>query len=1023
MTTPSIRPVVCPALIGRDSYLVAIAATFTQVQEGAGRTVLVSGEAGIGKSRLLAEVISQAGRRGFICLLGAAYEADHDAPFAPLIDLLRGVVATLSDADLGHFLTSPSGSYLPELLPELASRASDGAPAIAGDPEQRKRRFYATLDDLLLGVARDQPALIALEDVHWADGTSLDYLLHLARRVAHLPVLLVVTYRSDEVHPALRHFLAGLDRERLATELALAPLGRSEVGDMLCATFALVRPPRTDLFAALYELTEGNPFFIEEVLHILVAGGAIFYANGHWDRKPIDEILIPRSVHDTVQRRALGLTDDAARALNLAAVLGRRFDFALLQTVGGYDEARLVALLKELIAAQLLVEESDERYRFRHALTRQAIYSELLVRERRLLHRTVAETVERLAATSSTVALPDLAYHYFAAGVWDKAAAYSQREGERAMSLFSPGAAVEHFTRALEATERQGDAPSLTVLRSRGAAYETLGEFERALADYERALELASAANVWSMEWQLLRDLGMLWSGRDYAQAGVYYRRAHERARASADASAIAHSLNSLGNWLLNVDETVEARRHHEEALAVFEALDDQHGIAETLDYLGMTLFLSGDLHGGTRAYARGIPLMRALDERKLLSSALATMPLRGMTWQTDVMAPAAENLTTSLVEAHESLGVAREIGWSAGEAFAHLILAYGLGSMGEYGAALLHVQAGEAISTEIEHQQWLCGLGCIHGLILLDLFALDDARTTLSEALRLARAMGSGHWVGCASSFLARCHLRNHALDEADAVLDDALPTDAPARTLGQRLLWSVRIEAALAHDEPARALRLADQLAASTPNATSPDDLPRVSWLRGQALAALGAHDEAERALLAAERHARTHGARPMLWRVQADLCALAMAGGRERDAERESSMRATVAALALTIPDPTMRATYLASATALLPAQQPDAMPLIAASPSRAARRATESPGGLTAREREVATLVAHGLANRAIAEQLVIGERTVETHITNILGKLGFTNRAQIAAWTVAHDLAPPQMDGDRSSGWR
>ncbi|HEX6799041.1 MAG TPA: LuxR C-terminal-related transcriptional regulator [Ktedonobacterales bacterium] len=508
----------------------------------------------------------------------------------------------------------------------------------------------------------------------------------------------------------------------------------------------------------------------------------------------------------------------------------------------------------------------------------------------------------------------------------------------------------------------------------------------------------------------------MLWSGRDYARASDYYRLAHERAQASGDASAVARSLNSLGNWLLNVDRPAEALRYHREALAAFEALGDQHGIAETLDFLGITSYLSGDLFQGTRYYERGVALLRELNERKLLASALAPMPLRGMTWQTDCLVPAAENLPAATAQAEESLAVAREIGWSAGEAFARLMLGCSLSAQGDYGTALDHVRAGKALAAEIEHQQWLAGLGCIHGSILLDIFALDDARATLAEALAIGRAIGSAHWVGLISSPLARCLAQQGAHDGANAVLDATFPPGAPATTLGQFLVACARIEVALARGEPERALMLADAFAATTPNAVSADDIPRVAWLRGRALAALGRHGEAERSLLAAERHAHQHGARPLLWRVQADLCALALARGGERDTGRETSIQQTLAALAQNIPDPAMRAAFQAAASAHMPLLLRSAL---AAVPAATPRRSTAgAPGGLTAREREVAVLVAEGLANRAIAGRLVVGERTVETHVTNILGKLGFTNRAQIAAWAVAHQLAALDTDGAR-----
>jgi len=148
---------------------------------------------------------------------------------------------------------------------------------------------------------------------------------------------------------------------------------------MLRAIFALPRSARLELSDPIYELTEGNPFFVEEVLTSLIAAGDIFYENGRWDRKPLSELHIPRSVQDAVHQRTDLLSEDARRALILAAVAGRRFDFALLQQLTHHDEPHLLSLMKELIAAQLVVEESEERFAFRHALTRQAIYADLLV--------------------------------------------------------------------------------------------------------------------------------------------------------------------------------------------------------------------------------------------------------------------------------------------------------------------------------------------------------------------------------------------------------------------------------------------------------------------------------------------------------------------------------------------------------------------------------------------------------------------------------------------------------------------
>lgn len=210
--------------------------------------------------------------------------------------------------------------------------------------------------------------------------------------------------------PGLRYFLAQLDRERLAQEISLSRLTLSGVDAMLRAIFTLPRSVQLELPDLIYTLTEGNPFFVEETLKSLLTAGDIFYANGRWDRKSLGELHIPRSVQDAVQQRTDRLSERARRVLILAAVAGRRFDFVLMQQLTQYDEPQLVSLMKELIVAQLVVEESDERFAFRHALTRQAVYADLLVRKRKGLHRSIAETMELLYAAVLDAHLADLAY-------------------------------------------------------------------------------------------------------------------------------------------------------------------------------------------------------------------------------------------------------------------------------------------------------------------------------------------------------------------------------------------------------------------------------------------------------------------------------------------------------------------------------------------------------------------------------------------------------------------------------------
>ncbi|MBV9230322.1 MAG: AAA family ATPase, partial [Chloroflexi bacterium] len=481
-------PIITPTLVGRADHLATLQFLVEQAKRGKRQVALISGEAGIGKSRLVAEVKTYATTQGFLLLQGNCFPTDLTYPYAPLLDLLRSLVASNPAATLAatvETLARDIFPLLPELVPDQTTRF------LPLEPEQEKRRLFAVLTKFFIDLSRHSPILLIIEDIHWCDDTSLDFLHYLARRSASHPLLLLVTYRHDEIQPELRSWLAQLDRERLAQEIRLVPLSRDETETMLSAifderhtAFDMRRFLHGELLDALYMLTEGNPFFVEETLSSLIAAGDIFYIQGYWNRKLGREVSIPRSIQDAVQRRTAGVGEAARHVLTLAAVAGRHFDFALLQQLTQYDEHQLLLLMKTLVAAQLVVEESADQFAFRHALTRQAIYTQLLTRERRMLHRTIAETMEQQPAGTLDMHLEDLAYHFYQARVWQKAVDYAQRAGEKALRLYSHRAAIDYFTWALEAIGHLARPPAPMFYRARGQAYETLGEFEQAQHDY-----------------------------------------------------------------------------------------------------------------------------------------------------------------------------------------------------------------------------------------------------------------------------------------------------------------------------------------------------------------------------------------------------------------------------------------------------------------------------------------------------------------------------------------------------------
>jgi DNA-binding CsgD family transcriptional regulator len=761
---------------------------------------------------------------------------------------------------------------------------------------------------------------------------------------------------------------------------------------------------RAEFSDAIQAITDGNPFFIEETLKSLVGSGDIYLDRGVWTRRPINEMRIPPTVQDAVQRRTAQLTESARELLHIAAVAGRRFDFDLLLAVTHQPERELLALIKQLIAAQLVGETIADQFEFRHALTRQAVYASLLTRERKSLHALVFDATERLFADHLDDHLPALAYHAHEAGRWDKSLAYARRAGQRAQALFSPRTAIEHFTRAIEAASHlsspQGEGLGVGfILRTRAQAYETLGEFEPARADYDAALSAAQRAGDKRAEWENLFSLGFLWTGRDMAKAGTYLDHALNVARQLNDPAALGASLNRIGNWRMNMEQSSEALQLHQEALKILEPLDDRAGLALTHDLLGITHMIRGDYVASARHHDQAAALFRVLDQRMSLSSTLGTAAMRGGSYQGDISVFAPASVEDCWQLGSEAIQIARQIGWRAGEANANVFLALSMGVRGAYARALQCARDGMDIALDIE-AIWEGVAHIAFGKTHHDCLSLDSAHMHFEQATTYARRVGATEFFNTAASFLVSTLITRGELDVARNLLHE-LPKVPPAQTqtTSQRLMACARAELLLAEHRWGDALGVIDGLIAIAPHTSEGAVVPRLWLMRAEALTRLNHTDEAEAILHAAARAAADQDLKPMLWRIRVALGKLLRSRRKHDEAQTQfDQARAVVAALASDLPDETLSQSLRRGFEALLPDTP---------TPLQVAKRAFD---GLTAREREVAVYVSQGKTNKAIAEQLVVSERTVEKHVENAMGKLGFTSRSQLAVWATERRLS-------------
>jgi len=990
---PLEKSVVSPILIGRTDQLSSLGRLIAKVRGGHQAIALIGGEAGIGKSRLVAEARNRAAALDWLILQGNCFENDTALPFAPWLDMLRTFCAEHSSDELLRYLGA-SASDLVKLLPELVTRLPELVPAPTLEPQQEKHRLFESLGQFFSGLAVQHPVLVVVEDLHWSDETSLECLLRLAHRVASQPIFFLGTYRADEVSAALTHFLVELDRGRLATELVLSRLSLDEVDAMLRAIFEVNRAIRMEFLKTIYAQTEGNPFFIEEILKSLIMAGVIFFAGGTWDRKPMAEIDIPRSVQEAVRRRVERVSRPARQTLTLAAVAGKVVSFSLLEELSGMSESELTEQIKELVAAQLLVEESADRFSFRHALTREAVYGTLLKRERQRFHRAIAEMLERTEGSSSGGQLASLSYHFFEGALWTKALEYAQRAGEQAQSLYAPREAIEHLTRAFAAAGQRSMPVSPALYRSRGRAYETLGDFEAARGDYEQALNAARTARDGEAEWHILIELGSLWAGRDYLKTGEYFQRATDLALGLSDPKFHAHSLNRLANWYVNVGRNLEGLQAHRLAFAIFEQEADRQAMADTLDLMGMATLQLGDQVASGQNYQRAIGLFRALSDKRGLASALIGSS-HSAYWAETVSVPLRTRDET-LRETAEALELTRQIGWAAGQAFSEWSAAVYLANFGDFGQALAHARESLRLATEIEHRQWIIAAHRAFGYIYVVMLLPDLAIQSLEVAMPLARELGSAWWVGNITTELALAYLLQNDAARAAAVLDSTLNAEQPARNMVERRMLWAKGHVMLARGTPEKAAHLADELIESAPGIDKLQYIPHLLKLKGDALLALDRLEEAEQAFRGAEQGARERFEPPLLWQIHRSLGRVFQRLKRVRRAETEfAAAREIIRTLAQTIPDPALCEAYTRTALESLPKEK-------SASPRRAE---SGKYGGLTEREREVARLVAQGKTNREIAGILVLSERTVENYVGNTLAKLGFDSRSQIAVWAV------------------
>jgi len=979
--------------VGRVQELTRLSRAFDLAAESHPTTRLVTGEAGIGKSRLVAEFLDRVRTSDALVLRGDCLPlGETGLAYGPFVAALRPLVRSLAPDRLDR-LIGPGRAELAHLLPDLGappSRAARRPDASLSATTARARLFEVVLG-VLHRLAEERPVVLVLEDLHWADASTRDLLRFLVRNARTERVLLVATYRSDELHRRhpLRPLLTEIQRLESVEVIELPAFGAAEVADQVGGITG--EPAAPELVATVLARSGGNPFFAEELLAAGAAG-----------------LALPRTLRDALEDRVRQLAPDAQRVVRVASVAGARVDHRLLVSVLDLPDAQLADALRELVEHHLLVPTSpDEKpgYAFRHALVQEVVYEELLPGERTQLHAAYAHALEERNEQLEGAA--QIAHHWLMAHDLERALPAALAAARAAAAGFAFAEAQGFLERVLALWPKVGRGAQpdgvdrIRVLEDAAEAAAQAGDARRAIDFMRSALaELDSRADPkragvlqHRLAWYL-NEAGDWQSGVAAMERAVEQipidPPSPERARVLAD---LAHSLMVRGRY---GDSLALA----EAALAISRAVDARIAEARALNVIGLDLACRSD-------FLRAIPMLRESHDHAVeLGDPLAIfLTAVGLGWALDEAARHEEALEVARVtrDRIRQLGADARFGSQLASKAARA-----LHDLGRWDDAAALIDETLAAGPTRYATRWL----------LSNRVRLHVARGRLDEAsadLATYEALGE-RVIGPDPDLmhLRRAELAIVAGEPAEArerIRDTLARLAEPELDNDARLLMLVGLRAEAEEADAARAAGSGDRLAAAVAAATELGERldAHLSRVVGAAVEPVPVLD-ADRALgIALVAHA--------LGSPDSKAWDAAVAGRRVLGRPHELAMvlaDAAVAYLDARRRDDAALAITEAHAIAVDLGAEPLRMRL--ESLARRARIGVEGVDtvddaaerlGLTRREREVLALLADGRSNRQIGEQLYMAESTAGVHVSNILGKLGVTRRSEAAA--VAHRM--------------
>ena len=615
--------------VGRQAEQDKLTARLDDVSQGRGALALIGGEPGVGKTRLSEELLADARERGMLTFTGHCYE-EGTAPFTPFIEILEQMVREIPADVLREALGDAAGDVA-RLVPEIHRVAGDIAPPAELTPEQQRRVLFNAVLDLFRRLGARQPAVLLLDDLHWADDATLGLLQHLAPHLAGLPLLAVGTYRDVEldVGKPFEKAMAALVRQKQAERLRLRRLPQEAVAELLTALGGS-EPPRT-LVQVIFHETEGNPFFVGEVFQHLSEEGKLFDEAGDWQTDvSVDELDVPEGVRLVVGRRLERLSEATPKLLTAAAVVGRRFDLKLVEALSDLGSDGFLEAIEEAETAKLIVSEREGRETscvFTHELIRNTLLQALSLPRRQRLHARVAAAMEDVYESDLTRRASALAHHLYEAGsAADEAKTihFLILAGEQSLETGAFEEAQRDFDLALSLVPADDQQTRASLLWKRGLAQRSLGLWKEAIGDWEAALPIHEALADLQGIAMICEELARLYIWTAQAAQGVEVAKRGLRALSPEPGADRCRLLGHCA-WALGLAcELESADAMMQQALAMAEELSDPRLQGEVFRLSSYHHYMCNRRREQMEAAGRAVELLRPARALDKLADALA---------------------------------------------------------------------------------------------------------------------------------------------------------------------------------------------------------------------------------------------------------------------------------------------------------------------------------------------------------------------------------------------------------------